>query len=107
MPEMTIKRNFILHYFMNKIGEGVRVKEGMPRKGRETYTSIYMPFCCRYSEKLKAPGGDGYYFNDYCNWQTIPQFKDFVHNSPAAQIVATLMKSKVRQVQLHLHLYGT
>ena len=36
----------------------------------------------------------GAYFNDYCNWEKIPQFRDFVFNSPAAEIAATLMRSK-------------
>ena len=49
----------------------------------------------RYSENLRAAGGDGFYFNDYCNWQRIPQFKDYVFNSPAAQIAKKLMKSEV------------
>ena len=36
----------------------------------------------------------GSYFNDYCNWQTIRQFEDFAFNSPAAEIAASVMKSK-------------
>ena len=36
----------------------------------------------------------GHYFNDYCNWRDIQQFKDFVFNSPAAEIAGRFMESK-------------
>ncbi|XP_078682522.1 putative phytanoyl-CoA dioxygenase [Branchiostoma floridae x Branchiostoma belcheri] len=48
----------------------------------------------RYSESLVGQGGPGAYFNDYCNWRSIPEFQDFVYNSPAAQIAAQLMDSQ-------------
>ena len=35
-----------------------------------------------------APGG---FYDDYCNWQRIPEYRDFVENSPAAEIVGRLM----------------
>jgi len=38
--------------------------------------------------------GQGHYFNDYCNWKTIPEFKDFAFNSPAAELAAKMMRSK-------------
>ncbi|KAF8788805.1 hypothetical protein HNY73_006810 [Argiope bruennichi] len=50
------------------------------------------PSC--YSEKLKGKTGDGHYFDDYCNWQRIEEFKKFALESPAAAIVGTLTKSK-------------
>eukprot|EP00058_Branchiostoma_floridae_P027272 XP_002612763.1 hypothetical protein BRAFLDRAFT_97256 [Branchiostoma floridae] len=53
----------------------------------------------RYSESLVGEGGPGAYFNDYCNWRSIPEFQDFVYNSPAAQIAAQLMDSQVRVPQ--------
>ena len=40
----------------------------------------------------------GRFFDDYCNWQRIPQFHDFVVNSPVAQAAAQLMKSKSVQM---------
>ena len=49
-----------------------------------------------YSENLRTEEGPGYYFNDYCNWRRIPEFHDVVMCSPAAQIAASLMGSKVR-----------
>ncbi len=45
----------------------------------------------------------GRFFVDYCNWQRISQYRDFIFNSPAARIGAELMQSK--QVQLfHEHI---
>ena len=44
----------------------------------------------------------GKFLSDYCNWDRIPQYRDFVRNSPAAEIGAALMG--VGQVQLfHEH----
>jgi ectoine hydroxylase-related dioxygenase (phytanoyl-CoA dioxygenase family) len=37
----------------------------------------------------------GTYFNDYCNWKKIPEFQEYVHNSPAAELAGTLMCSEV------------
>jgi ectoine hydroxylase-related dioxygenase (phytanoyl-CoA dioxygenase family) len=46
--------------------------------------------------------GGGRFFGDYANWARIPEFKDFIVNSPAAAIAARLMRSK--KVQLfHEH----
>ncbi|GBN56369.1 hypothetical protein AVEN_173548-1 [Araneus ventricosus] len=57
------------------------------------------PSC--YSEKLKGETGDGHYFDDYCNWQRIEEFKKFAFESPAAAIVGTLTKSKDKRSVLH------
>jgi len=38
--------------------------------------------------------GAGRFFGDYCNWARIPEFHDFIFNSPAAEIGRTLMKSR-------------
>jgi ectoine hydroxylase-related dioxygenase (phytanoyl-CoA dioxygenase family) len=40
------------------------------------------------------PGG---FFDDYCNWDRIPEFKDVVLNSPAAQLAAHFMESERAQ----------
>ncbi|MDH3742780.1 MAG: phytanoyl-CoA dioxygenase family protein [Hyphomicrobiales bacterium] len=37
------------------------------------------------------PGG---FYDDYCNWQRIPEYKDFVLNSPAGEVVGRLMRSQ-------------
>lgn len=47
----------------------------------------------QYSEKLTGSDGGGAYFNDYCNWGWIEEFKEFVFHSPAAALAARFMKS--------------
>jgi len=49
------------------------------------------------SENLK-PGEGGRFFDDYCNWQRIPEFREFVQNSPAAEAAAQLMQSTKAQI---------
>jgi len=50
------------------------------------------------SENVLAGDGGGRFFDDYCNWQRIPEFTDFMRNSPAAAVAGALMES--RQVQV-------
>lgn len=38
--------------------------------------------------------GSAPFFQDYCNWQRIPEFRAFVHESPAAALAARLMRSR-------------
>ena len=40
----------------------------------------------------------GRFFDDYCNWQRIPEFADFINNSPAAHAASQLMQSKSVQM---------
>lgn len=50
----------------------------------------------------KGENGGGRFFVDYCNWARIPEYKDFIFNSAAAEIGAELMDSQ--KVQLfHEH----
>lgn len=42
-----------------------------------------------------APGG---FYDDYCNWQRISQYKDFVLNSPAAEIAGRVMRSRTARI---------
>lgn len=47
-------------------------------------------------------GDQGRFFDDYCNWQRIPEFEKVAHNSAAAFVAAQLMQSE--RVQLfHEH----
>lgn len=39
-------------------------------------------------------GANGRHFGDYCNWDRIPEFRDFAFNSPAPQLARELMGSK-------------
>ena len=49
------------------------------------------------AENLKD-GEKGRFFDDYCNWTRIPEFQDFIKNSPAAEAAALLMGSPNVQV---------
>jgi ectoine hydroxylase-related dioxygenase (phytanoyl-CoA dioxygenase family) len=49
------------------------------------------------AENLK-PGEAGRFFDDYCNWQRIPEFAAAIHDSPAAAVAADLMGSDSVQV---------
>jgi len=44
-------------------------------------------------EYLEANQG-GRFFGDYCNWNRIDEYRDFVFHSPAAEIAAELMRSR-------------
>ena len=39
--------------------------------------------------------GSAPFFQDLCNWQTIPEFKNFIMNSPLGKISAELMNSSI------------
>ena len=41
------------------------------------------------------PGG---FYDDYCNWQRIEEYRDFVLNSPAGEIGGRLMRSKAARI---------
>jgi len=66
-----------------------------------------------FEKVLKKPGPharenvkneEGRFFEDYCNWQRIPEFKKFAEESPAAQIVAEATGSKSIQL-FHEHIF--
>lgn len=49
------------------------------------------------AENLKG-GETGRFFDDYCNWQRIPEFRKTVEESPAAEVAADLMQSLLVQM---------
>ena len=49
------------------------------------------------AENLK-PGEAGRFFDDYCNWQRIPEFQAVVNDPTVAQVAADLMGSRVVQM---------
>jgi len=66
-----------------------------------------------FEKVLKEPGPharenvkneEGRFFEDYCNWQRITEFKKFADESPAAQIVAEATGSKSIQL-FHEHIF--
>jgi len=42
----------------------------------------------------QGQNGAGRFFGDYCNWDRIPEYRDFIFNSPAAEVGRQLMGSK-------------
>ena len=48
-------------------------------------------------------GEAGRFFDDYCNWQRIPEFEEVIRRSHAAAVAAELMQSKTVQV-FHDHI---
>ncbi|MWD30079.1 phytanoyl-CoA dioxygenase [Aquicoccus sp. SCR17] len=49
------------------------------------------------AENLK-PGETGRFFDDYCNWQRIPEFEAALRHSAAAEVAAGLMQSETAQL---------
>lgn len=47
-------------------------------------------------------GGGGRFFEDYCSWDRIPEYRDFVLNSPAAALAGRLMGAESVQI-FHEH----
>jgi len=46
-----------------------------------------------YTKGYTPEGGSGRFFGDYCNWQRIPEYEDFVRHSAAGAIAGRLMQS--------------
>lgn len=49
------------------------------------------------AENLKAHE-KGRFFDDYCNWQRIPEFQEVIETSPVAEVAADLMQSEIVQL---------
>ncbi|WP_300531576.1 phytanoyl-CoA dioxygenase family protein [uncultured Mameliella sp.] len=49
------------------------------------------------AENLKD-GEAGRFFDDYCNWQRIPEFEEVIRTSPVAEVAADLMRSDSAQL---------
>ena len=50
-----------------------------------------------YASENTVAGEAGRFFDDYCNWQRIPEYRRFVLESPAAEVCARLMRSRTAQ----------
>lgn len=50
-----------------------------------------------YATNVVAAGEPGGFFDDYCNWERIPEFVAMVRESPAAAIAAAVMQSPSAQ----------
>ena len=51
-----------------------------------------------YASENKKEGETGRFFDDYCNWQRIPEFDQAIRESPAAEVAADLMQSQTVQL---------
>ena len=47
-----------------------------------------------YASENLNPGEGGRFFDDYCNWERIPEFADVIRNSDVAEVAARLMGSQ-------------
>ena len=50
-----------------------------------------------YASESVRSGEAGSFFDDYCNWQRIPEFREVVERSPAAEVAARIMGSQTAQ----------
>ncbi|MFD0911737.1 phytanoyl-CoA dioxygenase family protein [Ruegeria arenilitoris] len=51
-----------------------------------------------YASENKKEGETGRFFDDYCNWSRIPEFRQVIQASPVAEVASDLMES--RSVQM-------
>ena len=51
-----------------------------------------------YASENKKDGETGRFFDDYCNWQRIPEFREVIAQSDAAKVAAQLMQSQTVQM---------
>src|SRR3546814_8161406 len=55
-----------------------------------------------YAKGYTAECKPGLFFGDYCNWRRIPEYEDFLKNSPAPDLAAGLIGSR-EVVLFHEH----
>ncbi|MEO0666636.1 MAG: phytanoyl-CoA dioxygenase family protein [Pseudomonadota bacterium] len=51
-----------------------------------------------YASNNDKPGETGRFFDDYCNWRRIPEFREVIAASDVAQVAGTLMQSDCVQL---------
>lgn len=51
-----------------------------------------------YASNNEKAGQTGRFFDDYCNWQRIPEFQEVIETSDAAEVAAALMQSQTVQM---------
>lgn len=56
-----------------------------------------------YAAENTKDNDTGRFFDDYCNWQRLPEIEHVIKNSPAPQLAAELMRSKEAQI-FHDHI---
>ncbi|MSP83248.1 MAG: phytanoyl-CoA dioxygenase [Alphaproteobacteria bacterium] len=90
--------------------------EAFARDGAVALRGVFAPWVeslrAGIDRNLAAPGpdvriyrnadGTGLFFGDYCNWDRIPEFRDFLFHSPVGAVAAGLMGSRTARV-FHEH----
>ncbi|MDP6167401.1 MAG: phytanoyl-CoA dioxygenase family protein [Candidatus Marinimicrobia bacterium] len=66
------------HDWLSILGEGIEKNRKDPG-----------PYACQYTTE----NDEGDFYDDYCNWDRFDEYKDFVFNSPAAEIAGQLTRS--------------
>ncbi len=74
--------------WLNQLADGVEKNFAAPGPYQRVYTT---------------PGNPGAFYDDYCNWQRIDEYRDFILHSPTAEIAARLMRSTTA---INFALYG-
>mgnify|MGYP000849229551 CR=1 FL=1 len=104
-----MKINYLNEYQINEYqNEGVIILRGLFDNWIEKLQSGFEKVLNSPSEHAREnvnEHNNGSFFEDYCNWQRIPEFKDFILNSPAAKIVAEATKSSSVQI-FHDHIFS-
>ncbi len=47
-----------------------------------------------YAKRYTPEGSPGLFFGDYCNWRRIPEYREFLLHSPAAEVAGRLLRSR-------------
>jgi ectoine hydroxylase-related dioxygenase (phytanoyl-CoA dioxygenase family) len=76
---VTVIRKVISNFWLEKLSKGIEKNFKNPSK-----------YKCVYEKKNNKE----VFYDDYCNWNRIEEYKDFIFNSNIAKIAAQLMKSK-------------
>src|SRR3546814_7785404 len=50
-----------------------------------------------YAKGYTAEGKPGLFFGDYCNWRRIPEYEDFLENSPRSEEHTSELQSLMRR----------
>ena len=69
--------------WLSSLGEGVEKNFSDPGPDHTLYTK---------------PGEPGGFYDDYCNWDRIDEYRDFILHSSAAEIAARLMRSDTARI---------
>ena len=72
-------KNVISKNWIEKLSKGIEKNFKNPSK----YKCVY-----------EVKNGKEIFYDDYCNWQKIDEYKDFIFNSNIAKIASQLMQSK-------------